>query len=46
MRDALPKPPPAVITVNKPRMCNNCEPFVAIFRKKFDVPIRISCVRD
>jgi hypothetical protein len=46
MRDALPNSPPAVITVNKPCMCNDCKAFIAAFRKKFDVPIRISCVGD
>jgi hypothetical protein len=46
MRDALPSPPPALITVNKLYMCDDCEAFVAAFKKKLDVPIRISCVGD
>ena len=46
MRDALPCPPPALITVNKLYMCDDCEAFVAAFKKKLDVPIRISFVGD
>jgi hypothetical protein len=46
MRDTLPSPLPALIIVNKPRMCGDCEAFVAAFTKKLDIPIRISYVRD
>ena len=45
LRDGLPSPPPAVITVNKSKMCSDCSAFYDQFCKYFmNVAVRIICV--
>jgi hypothetical protein len=47
LRDVLPSPPPAIITVNKLRMCYDCSPFYDQFCNYFiNVKIRIICVGE
>jgi hypothetical protein len=47
LRDVLPSPPPAIITVNKLRMCSDCSPFYDQFCNYFmNVKIRIICVGE
>lgn len=47
LRDVLPSPPPAIITVNKLRMCSDCSAFYDQFCNYFmNVKIRIICVGE
>ena len=47
LRDVLPSPPPAIITVNKLRMCSDCSAFKKQFSNYFiNVKIRIICVGE
>jgi Ankyrin repeats (3 copies) len=47
LRDVLPSPPPAIITVNKPGMCSDCSAFYDRFRDYFkNVNVRIICVGE
>ena len=47
LRDVLPSPPPAMITVNKSQMCSDCSNFYDQFCHHFtNVQIRIICVGE
>lgn len=47
LRDVLPSPPPAIITVNKLRMCSDCSAFYDQFCNYFmNVQVRIICVGE
>jgi hypothetical protein len=47
LRDVLPSPPPAIITVNKLRMCSDCSAFYDQFCDYFkNVNVRIICVGE
>jgi hypothetical protein len=47
LRDVLPSPPPAIIMVNKLRMCSDCSAFYDQFCNYFmNVKVRIICVGE
>jgi hypothetical protein len=47
LRDFLPSPPPAIITVNELRMCSDCSAFYDHFFDYFiNVKVQIICVGE